>query len=312
MMKILVAEDEEGIAMTYEIALRARGHEVTITINGRLCLQEYQLQHSSSPFDVVILDYRMPEMDGYDAAKRILEINPDQRIVFASAYGKETLEAMIKKIGVVAEILQKPFELDTLVDTIEDRFIYSQLQSLKVSVGDLKTWNPSHQQLSFLLDALLRLRDPKLVFAQLNPSGYRISSGETIETNRKQRDVVTSRSTHDELSRNDSKTSDSKAIAGIIEEALRYLGPEWLSIFFYHLASLGVQKEDIADNPEQFTGALDKLLGSASGLVKAQIFKAIESNQEEFGTSSTIANFKAKVSEASCIPSSGDIGGAAN
>jgi hypothetical protein len=54
--------------------------------------------------------------------------------------------------------------------------------------------------------------------------------------------------------------ADNKAIAGIVEAPLSYLGSDWLSIFFYHLASLGVQKQQIADKPDQFVEALDKIL----------------------------------------------------
>jgi CheY-like chemotaxis protein len=39
-----------------------------------------------SPFDVVVLDYKMPSKDGMEVAKEILQINPYQRIIFASAY----------------------------------------------------------------------------------------------------------------------------------------------------------------------------------------------------------------------------------
>jgi CheY-like chemotaxis protein len=46
---------------------------------------------TKSPFDVVELDYKMPGKDGMEVAKEILTINPDQRIIFASAYFKETL-----------------------------------------------------------------------------------------------------------------------------------------------------------------------------------------------------------------------------
>ena len=73
------------------------------------------------PFDAVILDYRMPKKDGLEAAKEILELNPRQRIVFASAYVKETLEDSVKQLKQVVELMQKPFEADTLADTIEDK-----------------------------------------------------------------------------------------------------------------------------------------------------------------------------------------------
>ena len=40
-MKILIAEDEEDIALVYEIALKTRKHEVAITFNGENCLKTY-------------------------------------------------------------------------------------------------------------------------------------------------------------------------------------------------------------------------------------------------------------------------------
>ena len=77
--------------------------------------------HVYSPFDAVILDYRIPGKDGLHVAKEILELNPKQRIIFASAYIKETLEDSVKKLGTVVELIQKPFDADVLVDTIEDK-----------------------------------------------------------------------------------------------------------------------------------------------------------------------------------------------
>ena len=58
-----------------------------------------------------------------------------------------------------------------------------------------------------------------------------------------------------------------------------------------------------------FVEALDKVLGSASALVKMQILQAIESSQEVIGTSTTITEFKAKISEMSCITSSNNNNG---
>jgi CheY-like chemotaxis protein len=49
----------------------------------------------------------MPKKDGLEAAKEILELNPRQRIIFASAYVKETLEDSVKQLKQVVELMQK-------------------------------------------------------------------------------------------------------------------------------------------------------------------------------------------------------------
>ena len=47
--------------------------------------------HWKQPFEAVILDYRMPQMNGMEVTKEILAVNPHQRIIFASAYIQETV-----------------------------------------------------------------------------------------------------------------------------------------------------------------------------------------------------------------------------
>jgi CheY-like chemotaxis protein len=166
-MRVLIAEDEPDICLTYKIALESRNHEVIISQDGNESLEIYKKeflgsqhynqnpnehgdyakstinnnnnnstktmtlsggsgggatrQHIYSPFDVVVLDYRIPGKDGLQVAKEILKLNPEQRIIFASAYVRETLEDSVKELKRVVELMQKPFDADILVDTIEDK-----------------------------------------------------------------------------------------------------------------------------------------------------------------------------------------------
>jgi CheY-like chemotaxis protein len=161
-VKILVAEDERDILFQYERALEGSGHKVTATTNGEECLKVYMAEvQKGAFFDVVVLDHRMPKMDGMEVARRILDAYPRQRIIFASAYVKETLLESVKKLKQVVELLQKPFDLDTLVDTIEDKEIYEKLEMLNVKVQEIKNLNPTHEQVRDLLEGLTRLRKAK-------------------------------------------------------------------------------------------------------------------------------------------------------
>jgi CheY-like chemotaxis protein len=195
-MQVLIAEDDLDIATLYKKALEKRKHDVVITSNGEECLKKYldTLHHmtfgvslptlsmprmpatrmdpalsstgstrfrslnNSAPYDVVILDYSMPSINGMEVAKEILAINSHQRVIFASAYVKETLEHSIKQLKQVVELIQKPFELSKLVDTIEDKEVYEDLRTLNIDVDLVKAANPTHEQIIDLLERLKRVQ----------------------------------------------------------------------------------------------------------------------------------------------------------
>jgi CheY-like chemotaxis protein len=140
-MKLLIAEDDKDTALSYKRALERRGHQVLVTNSGEECLIAYHEEFKKvtsernptehiQPYDAVVVDYKMPQIDGIQVAKEILAVNQHQRIIFASAYIKETLLDSVKQLNRSVELLQKPFGQDTLVYTIEKKEIYSELQRL--------------------------------------------------------------------------------------------------------------------------------------------------------------------------------------
>jgi CheY-like chemotaxis protein len=193
-MRILIAEDDLDIAIMYKKALEKNKHNVVLTSNGSDCLRDYlttlknlasnlaqpnkayadEINFDShpnsnteskivtntdaSPYDVVILDYSMPGMNGMEVAKEILNADPHQRIIFASAYVKETLQNSVKELRQVVELMQKPFTLKQLTDTVEDTLAFEELKELNVDVDRIKDANLTHAQISDLLAKLRRIQ----------------------------------------------------------------------------------------------------------------------------------------------------------
>ncbi len=161
-MKILIAEDETDVLSLYKGALERRGHKVFPAQNGEEALKAYEdsLQQKDSKsgktyasnFDVVVLDYKMPKKDGMEVAKSILKVIPRQRIIFASAFVKDTLVESVKMLDRVVELIQKPFELKALVDTIEDTEVYAKLQLFNVNIEKIRGLNLSHEELVELME----------------------------------------------------------------------------------------------------------------------------------------------------------------
>ena len=168
-MNVLIAEDERNMSDLYRIALETRGHHVLITSDGVECVDAYkevlgklgQSGKSPSryePFDAVVLDYRMPKMDGLEVAKKILAMNKEQRIIFASAFVKETLRDSVKHLEQVVELIQKPFEPKILVQLIEDTSVTRELQEINRAISHLDPGKPNDEQINELLDVLKKIQ----------------------------------------------------------------------------------------------------------------------------------------------------------
>jgi CheY-like chemotaxis protein len=171
-VKILIAEDETDVLNLYKSALERKGHTVILACDGEEGLKAYEDslgQEDSkigrtyvSSFDVVVLDYKMPKKDGMEVAKSILTVSPRQRIIFASAFVKDTLVESVKKLDRVVELIQKPFELKTLVDTIEDTEVYAKLQQFNVNIEKIRGLNLSHEELVELMERVGEIMKQKL------------------------------------------------------------------------------------------------------------------------------------------------------
>jgi CheY-like chemotaxis protein len=109
-------------------------------------------------YDVVILDYKLPGINGMKVAKEIFEINPHQRIVFASAHVEETLQESAKQLKRIVELVKKPFKLGELIDKLEDKELYEELKAFDVDVDRIRAARPSHELLLDLLERLTRIQ----------------------------------------------------------------------------------------------------------------------------------------------------------
>jgi CheY-like chemotaxis protein len=165
-LRVLIAEDDADMAKMYRIALEAKRHTVVITPDGEECVRVYKHEIDKlgkepskyEPFDVTVLDYRMPKMDGLEAAKKILAMNKAQRIVFASAYVKETLRDSVRELDQVVELIQKPFEPKILVELIENTAVVKELEDINKMLADMNHDKSDDQQINELLSILKRIQ----------------------------------------------------------------------------------------------------------------------------------------------------------
>jgi len=136
-IRILIADDDLDILGLYRNFLEAKGKEITLTTDGRKCVEaykrKYNSQQSENYFDVVILDQKMPFMTGLQAASEILDINPQQRIIFASGYIEKTLLDILTKLNRAIAVIEKPFSLDVLEHMINNVSIFEKLEKININ-----------------------------------------------------------------------------------------------------------------------------------------------------------------------------------
>lgn len=116
---VLIVDDEKNIRLTLSQSLEMLALETDTAINGEEALEKLKDKN----FDLILLDLKMPGMDGMDVLRRVQQIRPDIRIIIITAHGtiESAVEAM--KLGAV-DFLQKPFapnQIRDLVSRVVDR-----------------------------------------------------------------------------------------------------------------------------------------------------------------------------------------------
>lgn len=112
MAKILVADDEQDIRDLLTFTLRFAGHEVIAASNGE---EAFQLAQQEKP-ELVLLDVRMPKMNGYEACRHI-KADPalkDIPVVFVSAWGQDSEIKSGLEAGAAGYVV-KPFEPNQII-----------------------------------------------------------------------------------------------------------------------------------------------------------------------------------------------------
>ena len=114
MAKIILAEDDSDMRRFLVKALQSAGYDVISFDNG---LSAYQ-RLREEPFELLLNDIVMPEMDGIELARRASELDPDIKIMFITGFAAVALNPDTAAPK-AAKVLSKPVHLRELVNEVQ-------------------------------------------------------------------------------------------------------------------------------------------------------------------------------------------------
>ncbi|MBF4473470.1 response regulator transcription factor [Flavobacterium sp. HJJ] len=140
-MKVLIVEDEIGIANFLKQGLEEEGYEVLVAHDGKSGLELTKKQK----VDIVLLDWILPQMLGIDVCREIRKEDSKTPILFLTA--KDTIQETIEGLKAGAnDYIKKPFSFDELVERIKIHF-RNESQNDVLSLGRIRIILSKHQVL---------------------------------------------------------------------------------------------------------------------------------------------------------------------
>jgi DNA-binding response OmpR family regulator len=133
-VRILLIEDEAGIAEFVEKALRAQGHQVDACSDGL----EGERRALTTDVDLVILDRRLPGREGVEVLRGIRSAKPDLPVIMLTAMGEVADKVQALDAG-ATDYVTKPFSVDELLARVRAHLRKpSQTEATRLSAGDIE------------------------------------------------------------------------------------------------------------------------------------------------------------------------------
>jgi DNA-binding response OmpR family regulator len=109
-MKLLVVDDEPHVREMMRLTLEAAGYEIDEAGSGEAALGSFG---DGRTYDAVLLDQKMPGLDGLETMKRLLAVAPDKPVIMVTAFASIELAVDAMRLG-AANFLRKPMTPETL------------------------------------------------------------------------------------------------------------------------------------------------------------------------------------------------------
>jgi len=116
-IKVLLVDDEDEFVKSLSERIQMRDIESGVAFNGEEALG---IVDEDIP-DVMVLDLKMPGIDGMEVLRRVRKTYPDVQVIMLTGHGSEKDEREARRLGAF-EYLQKPTEIDRLVETIKKAY----------------------------------------------------------------------------------------------------------------------------------------------------------------------------------------------
>jgi CheY-like chemotaxis protein len=112
--RILVVDDEEALRVVLSAELEGEGYQVTSAADGQEAINIL----TTKEFDLILLDIKMPNVDGFEVLKFVKERWPQTKVVMLTGFAdlKNAIES--KKLG-AEDFVSKPYDLVDLLTTVE-------------------------------------------------------------------------------------------------------------------------------------------------------------------------------------------------
>lgn len=112
--RLIVVDDDRSTADVVAKLLGDRGYQVDVACDGQTALQLI----SQHPYDLAVLDYQMPGLNGVEVFRRARELRPDLRGIFLTAY--TTIDTVFPAVDAgIERVLSKPANAQELIPVVE-------------------------------------------------------------------------------------------------------------------------------------------------------------------------------------------------